>query len=286
VNSSKEVPAGEDYEFDIVDLCRVAWAYKRLVAATTIVGILIALVLALTTPFTYRADITVTLAEDTSGLGGGGQGIGSQLGGLASVAGLNIGTEGPDREHQAVLESRHLIEEFVKKNGILPLLQGKAPEPPKLWIGVEIFKRGSLEIHNDKLKGTTTISIYWTDPALAASWANGFVALGNDLVRTKAREDAQRNVDYLNEQVAKTSSVELRRVLYNLIESQTKTLMLANARVEYAFTVVDPAVVPAVRVSPKRTLMVASGFLVGLVVGVLTAWIRNKFIRKRAVAAH
>jgi uncharacterized protein involved in exopolysaccharide biosynthesis len=165
-------------------------------------------------------------------------------------------------------------------------LQGKAPEPPKLWIGVEIFKRGSLEIHNDKLKGTTTISVYWTDPAVAARWANGFVALANDLVRTKAREDAQRNVDYLNDQVAKTNSLELRRILYNLIESETKTLMLANARIEYAFTVVDPAVVPAVRVSPKRTLMVASGLLIGLVIGVLTAWIRNKFIRKRATAEH
>ena len=56
----------------------------------------------------------------------------------------------------------------------------------------------------------------WPDPAIAASWANGFVAVANDLVRTKAREDAQRNVDYLNDQVAKTNSVELRRVLYNI----------------------------------------------------------------------
>lgn len=285
MNSSKNEPAGEDYEFDIVDLCRVAWAHKRIVAATSTVAVLIALVLALTATPSYRADIVVTLAEDTS-LGGNGQGLGSQLGGLASIAGVNLGTEGPDREHQAVLESRHLIEEFVKRNGVLPLLQGKAPEPPKLWIGVEIFKRGSLEIHNDKLKGTTTISVYWTDPAVAARWANGFVALANDLVRTKAREDAQRNVDYLNDQVAKTNSLELRRILYNLIESETKTLMLANARIEYAFTVVDPAVVPAVRVSPKRTLMVASGLLIGLVIGVLTAWIRNKFIRKRATAEH
>jgi len=285
VNSSKQEQAGEDYEFDIVDLCRVAWAHKRIVAATSIVCVLIALFLALTATPTYRADIVVTLAEDTS-LGGGAQGLGSQLGGLASIAGVNLGTEGPDREHQAVLESRHLVEEFVKRNGVLPLLQGKAPEPPKLWIGVEIFKRSSLEIHNDKLKGTTAISVYWTDPAVAARWANGFVALANDLVRTKAREDAQRNVDYLNDQVAKTNSVELRRILYNLIESETKTLMLANARIEYAFTVVDPAVVPAVRVSPKRTLMVASGLLIGLVAGVLTAWIRNKFIRKRATAGH
>ena len=285
MNSSKHEQAGEDYDFDIVDLCRVAWAYKGIVATTTIAGTLIALVLALIAIPSYRADIVVTLTQDTS-LGGGGQGLGSQLGGLASVAGLNVGAEGVDREHQAVLESRHLIEEFVKRNGLLPLLQGKSPQPPNLWLAVEMVKRGVLEIHNDKLKGTTAISMEWTDPVTAARWANAFVALGNELVRAKAREDAQRNVDYLNEQVAKTNVVELRRILYNLIESETKTLMLANARIEYAFTVVDPAVAPTVRVSPKRTLMVASGFLIGLIVGVLTAWIRNKFIRKSATAGH
>jgi LPS O-antigen subunit length determinant protein (WzzB/FepE family) len=120
---------------------------------------------------------------------------------------------------------------------------------------------------------------------VAARWANAFVALANELVRTKAREDSQRNVDYLNEQVAKTNVVELRRVLYNLIESETKTLMLANARIEYAFTVVDPAVVPAVRVSPKRTLIVLTGFAIGFMLGVFVVWIRNKFQRKRAAAA-
>jgi capsular polysaccharide biosynthesis protein len=179
-----------------------------------------------------------------------------------------------------------LIEEFVKRNGVVQLLQGKSPQPPNLWLAVEMVKRGVIEIHNDKLKGTTTVSMEWTDPETAARWANAFVALGNDLVRTKAREDAQRNVDYLNEQVAKTNVLELRRVLYNIIESETKNLMLANARIEYAYTVVDPAVVSAQRVSPKRTLMVASGLFIGLVIGVLTAWIRNKFLRKSAATGH
>ena len=284
MNSSKHEQAGEDYEFDIVDLCRVAWAYKRIVASTTLVGGLIALVLAIIATPTYRADIVVTLTQDTNL--GSGQGIAGQLGGLASIAGVNLGNEGPDREHQAVLESRHLIEEFVKRNGVVQLLQGKSPQPPNLWLAVEMVKRGVIEIHNDKLKGTTTVSMEWTDPETAARWANAFVALGNDLVRTKAREDAQRNVDYLNEQVAKTNVLELRRVLYNIIESETKNLMLANARIEYAYTVVDPAVVSAQRVSPKRTLMVASGLFIGLVIGVLTAWIRNKFLRKSAATGH
>jgi uncharacterized protein involved in exopolysaccharide biosynthesis len=59
--------------------------------------------------------------------------------------------------------------------------------------------------------------------------------------------------------------------------------MLANARSEYAFTVVDPATVPESRVSPKRTLMVATGLASGLLIGVYIAWIRNKIDRKRAV---
>jgi uncharacterized protein involved in exopolysaccharide biosynthesis len=72
--------------------------------------------------------------------------------------------------------------------------------------------------------------------------------------------------------------------MYNLIESETKTLMLANARAEYAFTVVDPAVVPEERVSPRRTLMVLSGLFIGMVVGVLIAWVRNRFVGHNAIA--
>jgi uncharacterized protein involved in exopolysaccharide biosynthesis len=282
VNSSNHVHTDEDYEFDFVDLCRVAWVYKGLVAAFAAVGALIALVLALTATPMYRADVVVTLVEDSNM--GGAQSLANQFGGLASLAGVSLGSGGQDREHQAVLESRHLIEEFVKRNGIEPLLQGKPGQPTGLWIAVEKFKRNVLKITDDKIRGTTTVSMEWPDPVVAARWDNAFVALANELVREKARNDSSRNIDYLNQQVAKTNVIELQKVMYNIIQSETKTLMLANARLEYAYTVVDPAAVPAQRVSPQRTLMVATGLAGGLLVGVLAAWIRSKVVRRRAVA--
>jgi uncharacterized protein involved in exopolysaccharide biosynthesis len=284
VNSSKNVQTDDDYDFDFIDLCRVILAQKYLVATTSTIGALIALAFALIAIPIYRADVVVTIVEDSKL--GGAQSIASQFGGLASLAGVNLGTGGQEREHQAVLESRHLIEEFVRRSGVLPLLQGNAKQPPRVWIAVEMFKRNVLKINEEKLKGTTTISMESPDPVIAARWANEFVALANELVRTKALDDSSRNIDYLNQQVAKTNVVELQRVLYNLIESETKTLMLANARLEYAFTVVDPAAVPEVRVSPKRTLMVATGLAIGLLSGVFIAWIRNKIARKRVVAGH
>jgi len=71
------------------------------------------------------------------------------------------------------------------------------------------------------------VSIDNGDAVTAARWANGYVALANELVRSRALDDAKRNVAYLNEQIARTNEVELRRIMYNLVEDQTKTLMLA-----------------------------------------------------------
>jgi uncharacterized protein involved in exopolysaccharide biosynthesis len=281
VNSSKRIHTGGDYEFDMVSLCRVAWANKPLVAVTTVIVALIALVFALTATPMFRADVVVTIVEDNHMGGGGLQSLANQFGGLANLAGLNLGTGSTDQEYQAVLESRRLVEEFVKRNGLVPLLQSNVKVPQPLWFAVEKFKK-LLKFDEDKVKGITTVTIEWSDPVIAARWANGFVALANELVRTRAREDSSRNIDYLNKQVSQTNVVELQRVMYNLIESETKTLMLANAREEYAFNVVDPAVVPGIRVRPRRTLIVLSGLVIGGVVGVLVAWVRNKFVGRSA----
>jgi uncharacterized protein involved in exopolysaccharide biosynthesis len=283
VNSSKRTHTDGDYEFNMVSLCRVAWANKPLVAVVTVVGGLIALFFALTAIPIFRAEVVVTMVQDNHMGGGGLQSLANQFGSVASLAGVNLGAGGnTDQEYQAILESRRVVEEFVKRNGLMPLLQPNLKVPQPLWLAVEKFKTIVLKFDEDKVKGITTVSIEWPDPVIAARWANGFVALANELIRTRARDDSSRNIDYLNKQVAQTNVVELQRVMYNLIQSETKTLMLANAREQYAFNVVDPAVVPGIRVRPKRTLMVLSGLVIGLVGGVLVAWVRNKFAGRSA----
>ena len=52
---------------------------------------------------------------------------------------------------------------------------------------------------------------------------------------------------------------------------------------EYAFTIVDHAVPPEVRVSPRRTLMVISGLFIGGFVGSLIALVRNVVRRRPAL---
>jgi uncharacterized protein involved in exopolysaccharide biosynthesis len=275
---SSEIPvAAHDHEISIVNVLRVVRAHKYLVAAVAAICTALALYYAITAVPIYEADVTVAPVRNTA-LNSASL-LSNQFGGLASLAGLNLPGSDQDRERQAILESHYLISEFIRRNQLLPVLLAHVKVPPSLWRGVAKFHSSVLEITEDKLKGLTTISIYWTDPEIAAKWANGLVALANDLVRTRALENSGRSVEYLNKQIAKTNVLELQRVMYDLVEDQTKTLMLANAQDEYAFTVVDPAVPPEERISPKRKLIVASGLIIGLILGSALALMRNFFAR-------
>jgi uncharacterized protein involved in exopolysaccharide biosynthesis len=272
----------KESEINFVTLFWIVWDQKYLVLAISLVGGAIAMFFALTATPMYRAQVVVTQVHDT-GIGAGG-GLMGQLGGLASIAGLNLNSNGAETERPAVLVSRGLVEAFVKRYNLVPLLIKEPKLSGAEWYAVEIFRRTLLDIHEEKLKGTTTITIDWRDPAVAARWANDFVQLANDLLRDRAVQESTRNVEYLNEQVAKTNAVELQHVLYQLIENETKNLMLAHGRVEYAFTVVDPAVPPQMKFSPRRTLMVISGLFIGGFFGSLIAWAR-KAMRRRPSAA-
>lgn len=51
--------------------------------------------------------------------------------------------------------------------------------------------------------------------------------------------------------------------------------MLANVQEEYAFKVVDPAVVPQKPIKPQRTLIITLGFLLGLIAALFIAFFHS-----------
>jgi uncharacterized protein involved in exopolysaccharide biosynthesis len=266
-------------EIDVVGLFWTVWEQKYLVCAVALLCGAIAAVLALTAIPLYRAQVVVTEVRDT-GLGGGG-GLMGEIGGLASIAGIDLSANGQGAEREAVLRSRGLVDAFVRRYQLTPLINGKASAGTE-WEAVERFRKSVLDMQEDKLKATTTITMDWQDPAVAARWANDFVALANDLLRTRAVDESTSNIEFLNKQLAQTNVVEIQQAIYRLIEGETKSLMLAHSRVQYAFTVVDPAITPEVRVSPRRTLMVISGLFIGGVLGSFIAWARDSARRRRA----
>jgi uncharacterized protein involved in exopolysaccharide biosynthesis len=185
-------------------------------------------------------------------------------------------------ESLAVLQSEILTEKYIQDNNLLPIIfrdkwddkqnKWKSSDPkkiPTLWDGNATFKKTIRSVSNDAKTGLATITITWTDPKLAAKWANDLIQRTNEYMRAKAIHDSEANLAYLNEQALKTNEVAIRQGIYSLIQGEINKVMMAKGSEEYALRVVDPAVAPEKRFSPQRTNWVLFGLLSGLMVSII-----------------
>lgn len=273
-------------EIDVVAFAAMVWRHRLAVAVACLACLLLGIAyLFVATPI-YRAEVVVIAAEEDSmsGKGAGGS-VGDKIGGLASLAGLNMGQESSsEMTADAVLDSRALVEEFIRRNNLVPVLLAKSKRPT-LWLAVRVFKDKLSKIKRDQMKSTTKITVEWKDPTIAAQWANGMVALVNEMMRKHALDDANRNIAYLNTQLERTTDVSLRQDLYDILEMQMQKLMLANGRADYAYRVIDPGVPPEVRSSPQLVLVLLISLGLGLAIGCTIAFVRERLAEQRLAAA-
>ncbi len=97
-------------------------------------------------------------------------------------------------------------------------------------------------------------------------------------MRAQDIEDAEASINYLEAKLDETNIAGMQQVFYQLIESETRTVMLANAQREYVFKTVDPAVVPQEKSEPKRALIAVIATMLGGMLGVFIVFVRA-FIR-------
>lgn len=271
----------QDDNIDLLDLWRVLWANRWVIAATTGLAVAIGVVyLAVATP-EYRAT-TVISEVSKSGRDGGAAALIGQFGGLAGLAGLDLGGGASQDDGRTLLQSRTFAEEFITRNDLLPVLFPDADPDnlPKVSSGAGVL-REAYTLTFDRESGLFTFSIEWTDPEMAYQWANGMIELANLVARERDIQEAERSIAYLNEQITTTNVVELQRVLYSLLETEMKSLMLANARDEYVFHVVDPALLPGSPAKPKRTIILILSVMLGLLAGFAAIYVRTVAARLR-----
>ena len=278
--------AQSDYDeqagIDIAGFVRLLWRFKLLVVVCTLIVGGIALILALTAVPYFRSEVVVAAARDR-GLGDTAS-VAAQFGGLASLAGVNIGSGASTtaQEYAAILESNYLAEEFIRRNSLVPVLLKGSKKTPTMWWAVKAFKDRVIGVRKDQRRGVTVVTIEWTDAATAALWANSYVALANEIIRKRVLDESGRNIAYLSEQLAQSTDVELRKVMYNIIETETRTVMLAKGRPDYAFEVVDPAVAPELKSRPQLSMYILLGLVAGLGIGGVLAFVFDRRERPRA----
>lgn len=254
----------------------------RLIVTGSLAAGLLGLALAFYLRPVYRAEMVLTsVAGDRNQSSMGGL---SNLGGLASLAGISIGQDSDRKvEALATLQSRALTEAFIKDQALLPVLFYKRWDKanarwkdswlgraPTLWDGNKKFSE-IRDVREDKKSGLITVAVEWSDPELARQWVTEIVSRTNELLRQRAISRSESNRSYIQIQLQSATVVEVRQALFHLIENEIKSSMLAQSSGDYAFNVIDPAVVPEEKVRPQRGLITALAFVAGLMLTSLYA---------------
>lgn len=266
--------------------------FTFLAIVSLVVGATIIAVLRMPPIFRAETQLAPASTEGKAGLGS----LMSQLGGLPSLVGLGAtGQTSQADEHLAVLRSRRFIDGFIEESNLMPILfaefwdrsAGRWTTPPEdtptRWQASELFRKAVLSVAADKKSGLVTVGIEWTDPALAARWANELVGRLNDFQRRAAIDEAERSIAYLRNELQKTSVVEMQQAIYRLIEAQTQVIMLANARDQFAFKVLDPAEIPEQKIRPRRTFIVGTSMVLGTLLGLIVVYLLEMRQRLRQV---
>jgi len=225
----------------------------------------------------YRAE-TVILPVTQEGDMGLLASMASQLGALGSIAGIELGGDSLKESAIATIRSRTFTTEFIAEKGLLVRIFEDDWEPdsgrwdlsaddvPTLWEAQKVFDEDIRDVGENRRTGLVTLAIEWRDPQEAADWANELVARVNQRIREDVIKESERSLAFLNKELETTQTVELREAIFKLAENQTRRIMIANTREDYAFKVIDRATPPDEDdyVRPQRVVLIFAGLLAGL----------------------
>jgi uncharacterized protein involved in exopolysaccharide biosynthesis len=270
---------------DVASLVRRVWLGRYWVAGAVLLLGGLAFLHGKFATRVYESQIVLTVRSQE--MDGAASALRSQLGGLASIAGINLGQGGRRREEFiAYLRSNALAREFVVRYDVLgafypgrwdaktrTLRPNDEGHVVTVGEGALIFMRQVREVNVDERTGLVTVVVRWGDPAVAARWANDFVALANERLRDEAVKTAAQSIGFLNEELAKTNVEPIRQSLFRLLEGRLNDSMLATVERQYAFKVVDRAEAsePDRYVKPRPMLETLIGIIVGFGIGGLVA---------------
>ena len=274
IESTFSIP--ED-EIDLLDLFRTLVQAWKLIASTTVIGLVLAGVYGMRSPDLYKAEVLLAPAEEDNARMSSPV---DHFGGLANLAGITVPGDSNIERVLATMQSREFLKSYVEKSNLLPQIFPELWDQEKnAWIlepgqaeptvedGYWVFQ-DTLTVNADKQSGLITLDVLWANPEVVAQWANNLVRQLNEELREKAKQDSIKRIGYLKKELAETTLKDMRQVLYSILESEKQKSMLANVNEDFALEIIDPAYTPKAPVKPNRKLIIVVGGVCGSFLGV------------------
>ena len=156
--------------------------------------------------------------------------------------------------------------------------QQQIPSPQESF---EEFKSKHFSVSQDKKSGFITLSIRHQSPFVAKQWTELVVNEINTYYRKKDKSESEKAVSYLNQQISMTGLSEIKQVLAQLLQEETKKLTLIEANQYYVFDYIDPPAVMEKKSEPKRALICILSALLGGMLSIVLVLIKHYVIKEK-----
>lgn len=293
-------PIDFDGEINLIELFYVLLDGKWIITSLTVFASTIGVIYSLLLPNIYESKTLLAPVSPSSSISGALR----NYSGLAGLAGITLPSsvdEGNSIEAIQKISSLSFFENNILPNIYLPDLmavkswnsktntlfynESVYDTKSKSWIGgssktpsaqqsFEVFKTHSA-LSEDRVSGFVTLSIKHQSPFVAKQWAELIVDEINNFYRQKDKSESEKAANYLNQQISLTGLSEIKEVLAQLLQEETKKLTLIEANKSYVFDFVDPPAVMEKKSEPKRALISILSFLLGGMISILLVIIRH-----------
>jgi len=291
-------------EIELYELLFALWKGKFIIFFITTLFAIASIFYALSLPNVYSSYTILKPSEQSNSSSG----LLGQYAGMASLAGISLGSSGSsDKTSEAIERIRSydfFSKFFLPEISYQDLVAVKDWDPltntliyddkifdvnTMKWVSGSISTQDAYRIYNDifsinqeKLTSFVSISAKHNSPHIAKDWVDLVVKKINSSMRDNEKNTASKSVEFLNKQMQKVNYQEIRQAIASLQESQMKSLMLIEANEDYIFKTIDSAIVPENKSEPKRSLLVIVATIFGFLISILFVCTRF-FLNKKNI---
>jgi hypothetical protein len=266
-----------DYsEIDFYDLVMIAWSEKWQLIFVSFLITLLSVLFALSKPDVFTSKIVLELEVEASNL---------NLGGVGSLLGVpSMGSSGLDK-YRGQLESIDLLFEFIKKKEMIGKIYPDAYIQDEVYFSVEgdtitnydavkTFKKEHLflSIGDDKAGAQVVVKIKHDNPKTALTWVSDFSSFMVSRIVEFEKLKNLKALQYYRGKMLQVENIENRVVLSDLIGQELKKGVLIGRAI---FDVVEQPREAELKTSPNRKIIVALGFLMGIIVGLFSIIVKK-----------
>ena len=297
-------------EIDLIELFQILLRGKWFIVSFTAFVSIIAVIISIALPNIYESHALLTPTKKSNSISAAMK----NFSGLAGLAGINLPSDvdgGNAARAKEKIRSLSFFENNILKNIYLPDLMAVKDWDPKTnylsydetiydaksdaWVrkysyprqqipsaqeSFKVFTEQHINLTEDTKFGFITLSIKHQSPYIAKKWVELIVDEINNFYRQNDKLESQKAISYLNQQISLTSFSEIKEVLAQLVQEETKKLSLIEATQFYVFEYIDPPAVMETKSGPKRSLICILSALLGGLLSIVIVLARHYFLKK------